>query len=41
MTDIVPYMQDPQLVESIAEFEEYCKTEDASAQPGSPELFES
>lgn len=41
MTDIAPYMQDPQLVESIAEFEEYCKTEDASAQPGSPELFES
>lgn len=41
MTDIAPYMQDPEIVQNIKDFEAYCKTEDASAQPGSPALFES
>lgn len=34
-------MQDPKIVQNIEDFEAYCKTEDASAQPGSPALFES
>lgn len=41
MTDIAPYMQDPQIVKDIEDFEAYCKTEDASVEPGSPALFES
>ena len=34
-------MQDPKIVQNIKDFEAYCKTEDASAQTGSPTLFES
>lgn len=34
-------MQDPKIVQNIKDFEAYCKTEDASAQTGSPALFES
>ncbi len=40
MIDIAPYMQIPEVANSIAEFEEYCKAQEPSAKAGSPELFE-
>lgn len=41
MIDIEPYMQIPEIANSIVEFEEYCKAQEPSSEVGSPKLFES